>query len=132
MRKYFLFLMLVIASMVFVCKEYHEIPANAEIIGTEYVKYDKGLPVIELDSTKYAPTEIYTNNGLFTMRPVEGMAVTCFRIYDSPKVNFIAGKHSQEYLEEYFTLGIGSFIIFIIGLSLTCVLTFFILSKIYK
>jgi hypothetical protein len=62
MRKYFLFLMLVIASMVFVCKEYHEIPANAEIIGTEYVKYDKGLPVIELDSTKYAPTEIYTNN----------------------------------------------------------------------
>lgn len=84
-----------------------ENPADAERIGSGYIKYDRGRYFVEIDSVKYSPKMVYANSssrdGKNTMEPVDGMLVTVFRVHGNSYVNFIAGDISREYLEDYFS-----------------------------
>jgi len=99
-------------------------PANAEYIGSGYIRLDKGLYYVEINSIRYSTERIYTNSssrdGKNMMSPVEGMKVTCFRLHGNPKIEFIAGEHSKEYLENYFTTN-STFIVIIAVIMLLCI-----------
>ncbi len=85
-----------------------ESPANVKLIGTGYIQYEEGIYFVKIDSMKYVPSSIYTNRSnnrgaKGTMAPVDGMLVTLFTMKEETDVKFVAGNHSKEYLEEYFT-----------------------------
>lgn len=124
-RNYLVFMLLMFVGLCTTsCKQF-ETPAEADVIGVGYIQYDGGFYFVEIDSVKYAPTYVYTNSnsrdGKNTMKAVEGMLVTCFQLNGNSNVEFIAGIHEQEYLEEYFTTnstGAVAFgIFFIVGVA---------------
>lgn len=108
-------MMLVIASLSFTSCKQLEVPANIERIGSGYIKQEKGICFIEIDSVMYVPRYIYTNksgrDGKQEMQPVDGMLVTVFRINNDPDVEFIIGNQSEEYLETYFTTSNVGFVL---------------------
>ena len=105
--KKFIFLWLVLTSFCLCGCSWFDHPANVEIIGVGTVRSDAGLLVVQIDSVKYAPVKVYTNSstrdGKTSMRPVEGMSVTAFKMHNEPQINFIAGDCNKAYLEEYFS-----------------------------
>ena len=105
--KKILFLLLVLATFCLSGCSWFDRPANVEILGYATVQNDAGLLFVEVNGTKYAPAFIYTNQtdprtGKESMRPVEGLRVTCFTMRGSSTVEFIAGEHNKAYLEQYF------------------------------
>ena len=129
--KNLIFVVLVCFSMLFTSCRWFDSPANAKRIGAGYVKYDKGIYVVEIDSIRYVPDYVYTNestrDGKTTMQPVDGMLLTCFTMKNSNKVCFIAGDRSEEYLEEYFTTN-STMLVFFIFLIFGCVIYAFVSS----
>lgn len=99
-------------------------PANAEYIGSGYIRNDRGIYYVEINSIRYSPHRIYTNSssrdGKNTMAPVEGMKVTCFRLHGNPKIEFIAGEHSEEYLDDYFTTN-ATFVVVLLVIMILCI-----------
>ena len=98
--------------------------ANVKIVGYSNVQNDTGLLVVKVNGVKYAPDCIFTNmgnsrTGKETMRPVEGMTVTCFTMHSEPTVYFIAGEYDEEHIEEYFfgdqTGSVVALVLFIIA-----------------
>lgn len=106
-RNYFVFILLALMCLCITsCAELKK-PADAEVIGSGHIQHSNGVYFVEIDSTIYPLEYMYTNSyhstGKDTMKAVEGMVVTCFRLHGNSKVEFIIGTLSQEYLEEYFT-----------------------------
>ncbi len=114
------------------CKGLERRP-DVGLIGCGYIKYDQGIYYVEIDSVKYSPNRIYTNvstrDGKTMMTPVDGMQITCFRLNDNPKVEFIVGEQSQEYLEHYFAKNYTFLIMFIGGIILAVVICLLISNK---
>lgn len=123
--KKFLFLCCLILCVSLTSCKWFDSPANAEYIGTGYICHDKGNYYVEIDSIRYSPERIYTNSssrdGKNMMSPVEGMKVTCFRLHGNPDVEFIAGEHSEEYLEDYFTTNV-TFAVVIGAIIILCII----------
>lgn len=123
-QKVITFVLMISLCISFIGCQCFEDPANAERIGSGYIRQERGNCYVEIDSVRYYPERVYTNSsgrdGKNMMAPVEGMKVTCFRLYGNPKVNFIAGEHSQEYLEDYFTTN-STFAIVFAGIAILCV-----------
>ena len=106
MKKIFIFISILVMGVAFSGCDWLVKKAEAEVLGAGKIQQGKGGFYIELDSLCYVPEFIYTNNngrdGKQKMAPVEGMQVTCFRLYGEPNVYFIAGVLDEEYLNEYF------------------------------
>lgn len=107
MKKFILFITLILACFSFTSCDWFDIPANAKKIGTGHIKSDKGTLFVEIDSVKYTPTSVYTGNitrGVrSTIEPVIGMQVTVFYVYEEDYPNFIAGDKTEEDLEGHFS-----------------------------
>ena len=107
MKKFLIFITLVIAMFSFTSCSWFDAPANARRVGSGFVQADKGLLFVEVDGVKYHPERVFTNtvgrHGAQRMDPVVGMQITVFYTssYDTPR--FIAGDKSEEYLEEFFS-----------------------------
>ena len=123
-RIFLIFIVLVCKSFIMVSCSCFDNPANAERIGDGYIQYNEGIYFVEVDNVKYTSTSVYTDtigDIKTSIKPIEGMIVTCFRLHGDPEVNFIVGIHSEEYLEEYFTTNSAAAcvfgLIFIIGIA---------------
>lgn len=107
MKKIFIFILFVFVGLVLTSCDWLVKKAEAEVIGVGNIQQGKGGFYVEIDSLCYVPSFVYTNigsrDGKQEMAPVEGMKVTCFRLYGEPDVYFIAGTQSKEYLDEYFS-----------------------------
>ena len=107
MKKIFIFILIVFVGFAFTSCDWLVEKAEVDVLGVGNIQQRKGGFYVEIDSLSYVPSFVYTNtsgrDGKQEMTPVEGMQVTCFRLYGKPEVYFIAGAQSQEYLEEYFT-----------------------------
>lgn len=92
---------------------------EAKRIGCSHIQYDRGIYFVEIDSVKYTPMSIYTNQssmrvGRLSMKPVDGMLVTAFTLDGNNKVEFIAGDLDEKYLEDYFENNHSHFFNFLI------------------
>ena len=107
MKKFIIFMLLVITSISFTSCSWFDDPANVKKVGTGYIKNDSGILLVEIEGTTYAPRLVYTNSstrdGKTEMEPIAGMEVTVFYIEGYREPQFIAGNRSKDYLEEYFT-----------------------------
>ena len=116
--KRFIFMLLVSVSMLFTGCDWFHIPTNAKRIGTGYIQNDNDTYFVEIDSVRYVSNYVFadttTRNNIATMKPEEGMLVTCFTISKSDKEGFIVGDKSVEYLNEYFDVPARWFIFFVV------------------
>ena len=121
-KKFLALVMLISAGVALTSCSWFETPANAERLGTGYIQYDKGVYFVEIDSLCFVPDFVYANSsgrdGKNRMDAVDGMLVTCFRLHGNQQVDFIAGDHSEEYLETYFTTNYTLVVIFVVILGL--------------
>lgn len=107
MKRFIIFITLVLAVFSFTSCSWFDAPANARRVGSGFVQADKGLLFVEIDGTKYSPDYIYTGSatrdGLTRMEPVIGMQVTVFYMFEQTTPTFIAGDRTEEYLEKSFS-----------------------------
>ena len=107
MKKFLIFMLLVMASFAFTSCSWLDDPADTKIVGVGQIQNDCGLMIVDIDGVKYAPTRIYTNSrtrdGATRMDAIEGMEVTVFYVNGNKDPRFIAGEQTKEYLDEYFS-----------------------------
>ena len=124
MRKIIVFMVWLCACVSFTGCSCFDRPANADRIGSGYVQSDKGLLFVEINDVRYSLSRVYANSssrdGKNKMPAVDGMVVTAFILGYEPKVEFIAGDLTEEYLEEYFSTNATMAFIFLI-FAISCV-----------
>lgn len=131
MKKFLTILLCVLAALLLIgCSYFDSAPVKPKILGVEHIVQDQGLTYVQIDSTRYSVTEVWSGEiaqreGRITIKPVDGMLVTVAEFTGEDNglrgMQFLLGEWNEEQIEAYF-LRNYAFMIFALSGIFLCVL----------